>query len=434
MQPRAYQLEASETMASVDAALVDASMGTGKTLMALTASSSLPSTLVLAPAVAVSNWVREAAKVGVKAVALRTGSDRTPSDAGMAVCSYDLMVSPAIHHQLASREWSALVLDEAHYLKSVNAKRTQAVFGMGAFRGRGIAEMAEKVWALSGTPCPNNVSELYPLLAGIMPDVIAVNGRVPSLERFTSRYCRGYVTDYGFKITGNKPEATELLSRMGARYIRIRKEDVLSELPPMQIETVVVAGDGATEQVWRLCDKYRDQVQATLDGAAPSEHIASLMRLVEMAKAPDAADLALGLVRAGRKVFIVAKHRDVIDHLEHLLGSVGVVAIHGGTSHKRRDECIEEFTSGPAMVFIGQVQAAGTAITLHGGGKCQDVIAVSMDWVPANNAQAFARVHRIGQPGSVLVRVLALENSIDEKVAETLAAKTRMLEEIFNAA
>lgn len=430
MQPRAYQAQAAAILASVDAALLHADMGTGKTLMALLASSALTSTLVLAPAVAVSNWVREAAKIGVTATALRTGSDRLLGGAGLVICSYDLMVSPAIHHQLCTRHWGALVLDEEHYCKSPAAKRTQAVFGMGAYRGRGIAEVADHIWALTGTPCPNNISELYPLLASAMPDVI--NGC--RLEQFINTYCRGYQTDYGFKIVGNKPEAQELLTRMGDRYIRIRKEDVLSELPPMQIETVVVAGGEAAEKARRLGDEYRAQVQATLDGMPPTDHLASLMRLIEMAKATDAAELALGLVEAQRKVFLIAKHRDVIDYLERLLGPVGVVSVHGGTPAKRRDEAIAEFTEGEAMVFIGQVQAAGTAITLHGNGKCQDVIAVSLDWVPATNAQAFARVHRIGQPGSVLVRVLALENSVDELVAEALARKTRMLEEVFHAA
>lgn len=428
MQPRHYQAVAAARLAAQDVALLHGDMGVGKTLISLAGMkmAGATSALIVCPAVAVSNWVREAAKFGLHAQALRTGSDSLP-DSGIVVVSYDLMVSPAIHHQLASAAWDVVVADEAHYLKSPTAKRTQAFWGLGEYRSRGIAEVADHVWCLSGTPCPNNVSELYPLLSAGMPSVV---GKV-TLDQFISRYCRGYVTDYGFKITGNKPEAKFLLDRMGDRYLRIRKEDVLGELPPMQIETVVVAG---TASARHLGDEYRDQVQAALDGTAPTEHLASLMRLIEMAKAPDAADLAVGLVEAGRKVFMIAKHRDVIEYLEALLGPLGVVAIHGGTSAKRRDEAIEEFTNGQAMIFIGQVQAAGTAITLHGGGKCQDVIAVSLDWVPANNAQAFARVHRIGQPGSVLVRVLALENSVDELVAEALARKTRMLKEIYDAA
>jgi SWI/SNF-related matrix-associated actin-dependent regulator 1 of chromatin subfamily A len=433
MRPRHYQSTAAARLAAQDVALLHGDMGIGKTLISLLGikMAEADSALIICPAVAVSNWVREAAKIDIKAVALRTGSDRLLGGAEVVVVSYDLMTSPAIHHQLASVAWDVVIADEAHYLKSADAKRTQAFWGLGAYRGRGIAEVADHVWCLSGTPCPNNISELYPMLSAGMPSVV---GKV-TLDQFIQRYCRGYLTDYGFKIVGNKPDAKHILDRMGDRYLRIRKEDVLSELPPMQIETVVVEGAAlAVSAIREIEETYRDQILAVLDGAPVSEHLATLARLTEMAKASAAADLALGLIEEGRKVFMVAKHRDTVDHLEHILGPAGVVAIHGGTSAKRRDEAIEEFTNGPAMVFVGQVQAAGTAITLHGGGKCQDVIAVSLDWVPANNAQAFARVHRIGQPGSVLVRVLALENSVDEMVTEALARKTRMLEEIYDVA
>lgn len=434
MQARAYQTVAAARLAASDVSLLHGDMGIGKTFISLLALRMAMSSdaLVVCPAVAVSNWAREAGRVDpdLQVFTVRSGSDRIPADADLVVVSYDLMCADAIHHQLASRAWSVVAADEAHYLKSTDAKRTQAFWGVGKYRGRGIAEMAEHVWCLTGTPMPNNVSELYPLLASGMPDVV---GKVTE-DAFVRAYCRCIPTDYGLKIIGNKPEAMSLLDRMGDRYLRIRKDDVLSELPPMQIETMVVSGGEAAETARKLGEEYRAQVQATLDGMPPTDHLASLMRLIEMAKAPAAAELALELVGAGRKVFIVVKHRDVIAYLADLLDPVGVGVIHGGVAHRGRDKVIADFTEGDTKILIGQVQAAGTAITLHGGGKCQDVIAVSLDWVPATNAQAFARVHRIGQPGSVLVRVLALENSVDELVAEALARKTRMIEEVFHAA
>jgi SWI/SNF-related matrix-associated actin-dependent regulator 1 of chromatin subfamily A len=434
MQPRHYQTVAAARLAASDVSLLHGDMGIGKTFISLLALRMAMSSaaLVVCPAVAVSNWAREAGRVDpdLQVVTIRSGNDRIPANAGLVIVSYDLMCADAVQHQLAFRDWSVVVADEAHYLKSTDAKRTQAFWGTGRYRGRGIAEMAEHVWCLTGTPMPNNVSELYPLLASGMPDVI---GKVTE-DAFVRAYCRCIPTDYGLKIIGNKPEVSSLLDRMGDRYLRIRKDDVLSELPPMQIETMVVSGGEAAEKARKLGEEYRAQVQATLDGMPPTDHLASLMRLIEMAKAPAAAELALELVGAGRKVFLVAKHRDVIAYLADLLAPVGVAVVHGGVAHKARDKAIADFTEGAAQIFIGQIQAAGTAITLHGNGACQDVIAVSLDWVPATNAQAFARVHRIGQPGSVLVRVLALENSVDELVAEALARKTRMIDEVFHAA
>ena len=45
-------------------------------------------------------------------------------------------------------------------------------------------------------------------------------------------------------------------------------------------------------------------------------------------------------------------------------------------------------------------------------------------WVPADNAQAIKRVHRIGQGDHVHVRFISLAKSIDETVAESVARKT----------
>ena len=56
---------------------------------------------------------------------------------------------------------------------------------------------------------------------------------------------------------------------------------------------------------------------------------------------------------------------------------------------------------------------------------------VSADWVPANNAQAVARVHRKGQTNAVTARFLHLENSLDEQVQKTLIRKSHQLSTVF---
>jgi SNF2 family DNA or RNA helicase len=52
-------------------------------------------------------------------------------------------------------------------------------------------------------------------------------------------------------------------------------------------------------------------------------------------------------------------------------------------------------------------------------------------WVPSDNAQAVARVHRNGQSKSVRVRVFSLHNSSDEPVNAALIRKIRELAKIF---
>ena len=82
-------------------------------------------------------------------------------------------------------------------------------------------------------------------------------------------------------------------------------------------------------------------------------------------------------------------------------------------------------------MIVGQTLAAGTAITLHANGACQDVVFLGFDWVPGANAQAVARVHRKGQTNHVHARCLHLSNSLDEALQKTLMHKSRNLNDMY---
>ena len=80
-------------------------------------------------------------------------------------------------------------------------------------------------------------------------------------------------------------------------------------------------------------------------------------------------------------------------------------------------------------MFIGQVTAAGTLITLTAANQ---VVFLESSWVPADNAQAAMRCHRIGQTRPVFVRVVGLAGSVDEQVQATLRRKIATLTQLFD--
>jgi hypothetical protein len=51
--------------------------------------------------------------------------------ANWTIVSYDLASSPAIWKALAKGTTTCLIIDEAHYCKTVDARRTRTVFGGG---------------------------------------------------------------------------------------------------------------------------------------------------------------------------------------------------------------------------------------------------------------------------------------------------------------
>ena len=62
----------------------------------------------------------------------------------------------------------------------------------------------------------------------------------------------------------------------------------------------------------------------------------------------------------------------------------------------------------------------------------EEVVFVEQSWVPADNAQAADRVHRIGQTKPVRARFLALAGTVDQLVAEALARKTAAINEVLS--
>jgi SNF2 family DNA or RNA helicase len=127
---------------------------------------------------------------------------------------------------------------------------------------------------------------------------------------------------------------------------------------------------------------------------------------------------------------IFAIHRDVIENMRVGLRQFGAVCLYGGTDPEKRQKNIDRFQNNPkCRVFIGNIHAAGTAITLT---AAHHVTFIEQDWVPGNNAQAVMRCHRIGQENPVSVRFIVLDGTLDAKIGYILKRKTADLTHIFD--
>lgn len=349
--------------------------------------------------------------------------------------------------ELQAAEWDLLILDEAHYLKERTSDRTRAVYGQGK-RSPGLIVRAKRTWRLTGTPAPNDASELYThlLSAGVIAE--------PYWD-FVFKYCNGYDTGHRFKITGHK-NVDELKQLLGRFMLRRKKEEVMTELPPITFQEVTVERTSVdllpfTEQ---LRGKTTEQFMAELkladstlkaaflsikDSKTPFQdrlkvlesmangNMTTLRRYLGLAKLTRIGDileeeLATGAVQ---KIVIFGIHKDVIEGCRKRFAKYGAVTLYGGTPGEKRQANIDRFQKDPkCRVFIGNIQAAGTGITLT---AAHEVAFIEADWVPANNAQAAMRCHRIGQDKPVRVRFFSCAGSVDEEVMDTLRRKTREL-------
>jgi SWI/SNF-related matrix-associated actin-dependent regulator of chromatin subfamily A-like protein 1 len=445
-----YQTDGVIFLAARKGALLLDEQGLGKTIQAIRAADAVGALriVVACPASVKENWRREFAKFSRTArridVVYGREHDFDPL-ADTIVVNYDLLTSSRVLAKLRRIAPDLVILDEAHMLKNAKAKRTIAALGP-ACSGRAALIENARVFALTATPIPNHPGELWPLLRAVAPQAILLrDGRtIMSEGLFVSTYCQMRETRYGPKIVGGK-NLDDLRQRIAAVAIRRRKTDVLPQLPAFRAELTLLSSVDAAAKLRQAVahDPVASMLAQTLSSASDNETIAralvksapamsTLRRMTGLLKAPLVADLATCDLDGGMdKLVLMAVHTDVIRTLRDTLDARGFrpVVIDGSTSAVARQRAIDSFQNDPATrVFIGQITAAGTGITLT---AASNLIFAETSWVPADNAQAAMRVHRIGQKNSVLVRLATLPGTVDEAVANTLRRKMKSINELL---
>jgi len=433
----AYQQTGAQHLASKPAALLADEPGLGKTVQAISASDLVKAIiiLVLCPASARINWMREFKRFQKidRTVQVIASRKETLVENGVIIISYDLAV--AMHDQLMLLHFDVLILDESYFLKSKSAKRTQVVFGKKCDRQGGLASMANRIFALSGTPAPNNPAELWPLIRALFPEALSNNGKPVGYWAFLRQFCQYRDNGFGIQITGGKNLST-LRLKMNPYLLRRKKSEVLKDLPPLRMETLYLEPSQLLTELHELeAGPQGQMIRKVLQNAANlsqlSAHVAELRRLTGLAKVQPVIQFSKDALDGGLdKLVIFAHHREVIEQLVAGLKPYGAVVVHGSVSSKNRQHAIDAFQQNPdTRIFIGQITAAGTAITLT---AASHLIFAEYSWVPAENAQAAMRIHRIGQCNPVLIRFATLTGSLDEHITETVRRKTAVLTQLFD--
>jgi len=237
--------------------------GLGKTveaLAALEADDAYPA-LVICPASLKLNWQREASTwLPHRSTTVLEGRGVTPPATEITVLNYELV---AAHREtLGRRRPRALIIDESHYVKNPQAKRTQAVRRLaGAVAQDGL------LLALTGTPVLNHADELIAQLRVI--------GRLQDFgsgARF-SRQFRGELSE------------ERLHWHLRRRcFVRRLKSEVLPQLPAKRQVVVPMALTNTAE--YRLAE--RDVIawlrEQPLDLSELNARIAATLRAQRLAQ------------------------------------------------------------------------------------------------------------------------------------------------------
>jgi SNF2 family DNA or RNA helicase len=153
---------------------------------------------------------------------------------------------------------------------------------------------------------------------------------------------------------------------------------------------------------------------ACIDAASFNQPaLAEVRRLTGINKASAAKPYLETLIAGGDRPIIWCWHQEVAVKLAHDLGGQ---FIHGGVPIPIRQDRCRRFISGAFPALVLTIAAAGTGLDglQHATDLC---VFVEEAFTPAENEQALARIHRLGQYGSVR-RVRVVSRTLVDRVVE----------------
>ena len=172
---------------------------------------------------------------------------------------------------------------------------------------------------------------------------------------------------------------------------------------------------------------------------AGSDHVMRIRRVLGLIKAEPAVEYIddfLTNLPEPKKLLVFAHHREVIAKLAEGLADWSPAVITGASTPAERTVAIDRFlgkTLRPTRLFIGNIAASGTGLTLVGPTcKCSDVVFVEATYSVGDNVQAACRVHRIGQHEAVVARFLTAHGTMDDRIQSILARKAKDFDQLFN--
>ncbi|WP_116044475.1 DEAD/DEAH box helicase [Amycolatopsis palatopharyngis] len=391
---RGYQAFGAQYAIHQQRSILGDEMGLGKTVEALTVMAHLAAKgqlrfLVVCPASVQINWINEIGKHTKLSAHSLHGADRDSATqrwlraGGVAVTTFNTLdrLDGVLNSEVA-----LLVVDEAHYVKNPNARRSQVIAAAGT--------NAQRVLFLTGTPMENRVEEFRNLVQYLQPKVAA----------------RVNATD---AIAGAK----RFRRVVAPVYLRRNQEDVLTELPDkIEIEDWVQPTP-ADEKIYEADVRDRKLMQMR-QAAWKSPDSAKLDRLAEIV------DEAR---EDGRKVIVFSYFLQVLSTIQDKLGGAAMGPISGSVPAPARQELVDAFTRHEGhAVLLSQIEAGGVGLNVQAASV---VILAEPQWKPSTEEQAIARAYRMGQIRKVQVHRLLAKGTVDERIREIQERKSLLFAE-----
>lgn len=450
-------------------------MGAGKTLTVLALLSLLKArgelkgpTLVSAPVTAILQWLQEVHKhpVGLSIVELAGSPAERAAKLGarsrpdIFVCSHDILVND--FESIARIAWDTVVLDEAHHFRNHKTQRWQCARSLHPYH-----------WiAVTGSPIHNATSDLWAI------SDIAVQGLWPSKAFFDARYRSGKKgtremrSSLETSIQNRERPAQDapidpaqlddadarsaralgavcslFLLRTDRRVVQAAMPELRQQIEPIRLsqkeaDCYEIARLRADKELRKILGANEDQSASILDLAAIMQmrEVCCDTRLVF----PELGDLGSSKIQAivervdalwaeGRKVVIATNFLRFLRLIDEALRKARfkTACIHGqirGAAARARQ--IERFAQADVAAMLITTGAGGESIDLV---QADTILITDPWWNPQTEAQAIARLYRMGQRHATLALRLLAKGSIEEGIYRLSQRKLQEASAVLSA-
>jgi chromodomain-helicase-DNA-binding protein 1-like len=404
--------------------------------------------LVVAPLSVTNHWVDDAHKfVPNMRARILSGPREERQELAEALpgdLSWDILV---VSYETALADiallrrirWRAVVIDEAHRLKSPSSKQREALESLWTRRKNPPFRLL-----LTGTPVQNNMSEYWAILSLLDTDSLQYFG---TLESFLERF--------GSISTAQSKAETELHVLTQDFVLRRTKADAGLKLPRSAEVLVYTSLSPMQQSLYRrILEKNVSSLEVSAQKTALTNTLMALRKCCGhpytfdgMEAVNDDGEFELGehlvsncgklvvldqmlveLERKGRKVLIFSQFTHILDILQDYLTlrSFDYERLDGSARADERFASVERFQHGgeaAPFCFLLSTRAGGVGLTLT---SADTVIFYDSDWNPQQDLQAAARAHRIGQDANVAIIRLISKGTCEEIMLRRAWDKLRL--------
>ncbi|NXX49555.1 RA54B protein, partial [Tricholaema leucomelas] len=381
------------------------------------------------------------------------------------IISYEMLLRCL--EQIQAVEFNLLICDEGHRLKNSSIKTTTAL----------TALSCERRIILTGTPIQNDLQEFYALIEFVNPGILG------SLSTYRKIYEEPIVKSREPSATKEEKELGEKraaeLTRLTGFFILRRTQEVINQFLPPKKESIIFCLPTALQlELYRKLlssQVIRSCLQGRLES---SPHLVCIGALKKLCNHPcllfkalkektcdavsdeqDESSLYEGLIDVfpqgytsdtcsesdsgklqvlvkllaaihelssseRQVVVLVSNYTQTLNILQETCKHYGYsyTRLDGHTPVSQRQQIVDAFNSKfcSAFVFLLSSKAGGVGLNLVGASH---LVLYDIDWNPATDIQAMARVWRDGQKQTVHIYRLLTTGSIEEKIYQRQISK-----------